>query len=524
MIFIKCTKCGELNPTDRQCCSNIECGADLMLYGVTEDELGPLDISGEYDDILDLEDDISYDDMLELEYDISDDKGGYGNYGENIEWTLSSDGILTISGNGEVSPWFYPKNFVPREVRICDVTELYYGKPVYRDPPWDQYADKIRQVIIKDGVTSISGNIFNEKYVSLTSIMVPGSVKRIVTNEFKECKNLEKVVFANGTEEISPSAFFKCEKLSEVIIPESLSDISAFAFFGCPLLQDENGLIIFNRILVSCCSNDETVIVPDGVIKIGRKAFYKKKNLVRVVLPESVQEIGEEAFEFCKNLENINIPADIVKIGKEAFFGCLKLRNITASENLSELGDHSFHMECVRTDENGFVILGKFLYGYVGRKRKIQIPKTVKVIMKGVFKGCKKLEEVMIPESVEEIESYAFADCKKLKKVIIKGRVPWLSANLFENCVNLTDISLSDTITQIRTCAFKGCISLKKFVVPERTEDIYSDAFLGCSSLEELKMPDSVKNIYLGAFKGCDKLPVTEEISKRQLNRICLRL
>lgn len=57
-------------------------------------------------------------------------------YGENLTWTLTGD-TLTISGQGEMAGWSNSEA-----------------------PPWTPYRDKIRHVVIGDGVISIGMRAF----------------------------------------------------------------------------------------------------------------------------------------------------------------------------------------------------------------------------------------------------------------------------------------------------------------------------------------------------------------------------
>ena len=57
------------------------------------------------------------------------------------------------------------------------------------------------------------------------------------------------------------------------------------------------------------------VVIPNGVSKIGSKAFEKCFKLQKVVLPQSVTSIGAHAFYDCKELEEMVLPSSIRKIG-----------------------------------------------------------------------------------------------------------------------------------------------------------------------------------------------------------------
>ena len=59
-------------------------------------------------------------------------------YSENLSWTLTDDGVLTISGSGRM-----------------------YDSKGYNDLPWYGQMDLIRTAVIGQGVTSIGYYAFN---------------------------------------------------------------------------------------------------------------------------------------------------------------------------------------------------------------------------------------------------------------------------------------------------------------------------------------------------------------------------
>ena len=83
-----------------------------------------------------------------------------------ITWTLSDDGTLTISGTGEM--------------------QNYNSIYSYSVSPWYSQRYKIQKVVIKDGVTSIGVDAF-ENCSSLTSLTIPNSVTSIGRSAFLGC-------------------------------------------------------------------------------------------------------------------------------------------------------------------------------------------------------------------------------------------------------------------------------------------------------------------------------------------------
>ena len=86
---------------------------------------------------------------------------GYEGDGSNLTWKLTSDGTLRISGTGEMG------NFGSDDWRGGE--------------PWKQYCDKIKKIIVEEGVTSLGRNAFSSFVNNATEIQLPDSLTSIGT-------------------------------------------------------------------------------------------------------------------------------------------------------------------------------------------------------------------------------------------------------------------------------------------------------------------------------------------------------
>ena len=147
---------------------------------------------------------------------------------------------------------------------------------------------------------------------------------------FYECKNLQKVIFAEDSQlrDIGKNAFQYCSNLSEVVFTNQ-----------CQLEYFRNNNLLKNLTRVSlpkgmenipqyAFSNGklEEVHIPASVQSIGESAFYQCKNLQRVTFAEGSQlkEIGEWAF-YNTGIAEVHIPASVQSIGESAFEYCESL-------------------------------------------------------------------------------------------------------------------------------------------------------------------------------------------------------
>ncbi|MBE5723245.1 MAG: hypothetical protein EGR31_07490 [Clostridium sp.] len=156
--------------------------------------------------------------------------------GTDVEWMISQyeDGVLTdwtltISGKGAM-PDFEGT-----------------GDPVC---PWENEKQKIKKVIIEEGVTNIG------------------------KSAFRGCSELAEVHISKTVKKIGISAFQDCTALTQIDIPDSVNSVGSFAFIGCTRLTEVHthwknsyeinfGLFVFYKYGDSWPEN-RVIYVPDG--------------------------------------------------------------------------------------------------------------------------------------------------------------------------------------------------------------------------------------------------------------------
>ena len=128
--------------------------------------------------------------------------GECGAHGNNLIWTLDSEGTLRISGKGDMADYDF-------------------------SGPW---REGVINVIIGDGVTNIGKNAFN--YIkSMEKITIPDNVKSIGRCAFWGCSNLKTVSIENGTTDIGYAAFNMCSSLKSIALPDSVTTLGDWVFW-----------------------------------------------------------------------------------------------------------------------------------------------------------------------------------------------------------------------------------------------------------------------------------------------------
>ena len=131
----------------------------------------------------------------------------------------------------------------------------------------------------------------------LTAVTIPGTVKEVPSEAFRNCKSLVRVTVESGTTTIGNYAFYDCWSLYTVELPDTVTTIGEYAFY-------ENSLGNFQ--------------IPQSVKTIEEAAFFGCGGLREVVIPEGVTEICYNTFCGCFT-EELQLPETLVTIGENAF-------------------------------------------------------------------------------------------------------------------------------------------------------------------------------------------------------------
>ena len=252
--------------------------------------------------------------------------------GSNLTWTLDSEGVLTISGSGDMHDYIY-------------------------NSPWHENGNQIRSVFMANGVTSI-GNFAFYECISLTSMTIPDSVTCIGNCAFNDCSSLASVTIPDSVASIGVYAFCGCTSLKSVTIPDSVTSIGDYAFGFCTSLtgiwvdggsshyfSDASG-VLFNKdktVLAQCPGAfSGSYVIPDGVTSINDAAFVNCTSLTSVTIPDGVTNIGYEVFAGCTSLANMVLPNGVTRIGAEAFDWCTSMKSITIPDSVTSIGYDAF--------------------------------------------------------------------------------------------------------------------------------------------------------------------------------------
>ena len=162
---------------------------------------------------------------------------------------------------------------------------------------------------------------------------------------------------------------------------------------------------------VSWTPKIKSIVIEDGVTRIGSGAFMKCSSLTDVNIANSVKSIGRNAFSECSSLKKINIPNSVTSIGTGAFGFCTSLVEL----NL----------------QDGIVSIAEAAFSNCSSLAHVNIPNTITSIGEDAFNGCSSLTELIIPDAVTSIGDGAFANCDNLEYVKIGKGVTTINDGIF---------------------------------------------------------------------------------------------
>ena len=313
----------------------------------------------------------------------------YGTCGENVSWTLSKAGVLTISGTGPIV------DFATRYNDWLDVTEL----------------------VVEEGLTAIPDHLFYNHH-NLEKVTIAGSVKVIGEQAFDYCEKLTEVSLGYGIEEFKEAVFGDCTALKEITIPGSIRVMDYNSFTGCESL--------------------EKVVIEEGVPYIYNDAFIYCTALKEVTIPESVKSIGVAAFGYCTALDTVNYAGtneefDAIDIDDGNKSLTYAYKNGAVYTGNGRCGDSlEWEMESDGTlrisgigEMYDFDIADAGLPWYkeqfARNVKRIVIEDNVTSIGAYTFWLCFDAEEIVIGNGVSRIGAYIVGNCDKLRRIFYIG-------------------------------------------------------------------------------------------------------
>ncbi len=182
-----------------------------------------------------------------------------GTCGDNVVWKLSTDGVLTVSGTGEVTDYGYYD---------YEIEGVVFA-------PWCEYSEQISSISVGEGITSLGNSAFHN-LTNVSSVSLPESLTEIDDFAFEGCESLQSLKIPNGVEKIGDGAFSRCKCLRSIDIPNGVTEIDMGAFIDCISLT--------------------TVTLSETVESVGLQAFARDISLTSITFKSATTEIDDSEY------------------------------------------------------------------------------------------------------------------------------------------------------------------------------------------------------------------------------------
>lgn len=164
------------------------------------------------------------------------------------------------------------------------------------------------QIILPNRTIKDSVSIIKCIDKSITSIVIPNTVKKISSYRFYKCTNLVSVTVPNSVTQINGYAFYGCSALTDLILPDTITWCGERVFYGCSSLTSIT--ITFSKIpeyAFGNCTSLNGVTLSNSVTYIGPQAFYHCSSLTNITIPTSCTNISYRVFESCTSLLSVTV-------------------------------------------------------------------------------------------------------------------------------------------------------------------------------------------------------------------------
>ena len=340
--------------------------------------------------------------------------------GRNVTWALGEDGVLTISGNG-------------------DMYDYQYGLP-----DWYELRAYVTAIVIEDGVTGLGDYAFC--YTSnATEVSIADSVTTIGQGAFESCSSLAEVSIPSGVTGLENYVFYNCGALQNITLPVGVTSIGDRAFYNCSSLSTVN--------YQGNQKQKAQIVVGEGNDSIMQASWnYSTQNIVLTdivikVLPEKTKYMIGESLD-TKGLVLTATYSDGSTVDVTSGFTLMGFDPWATGDQMVTLVYEdfrtSFEVTVTRSgtcdgltwalDDNGVLTISGngMIYDHNNPWSNWNYD----------------IYSVVIEEGVTQIGSYAFADCHNLSTITIPESVTYIGFSAFESCWNLYTVNYNGTRDQ----------------------------------------------------------------------------
>ncbi|MBO5868374.1 MAG: leucine-rich repeat protein, partial [Oscillospiraceae bacterium] len=334
---------------------------------------------------------------------------------ENIRWDVADNGVLTITGTGEL--------------------------PVYKAglAPWYVNCTGVTTIVISDGITGISANAFYG-CTNVNEVYLPATLQTVGENAFVSSNSIAAVSYAgtqfqwaavtvgNGDTGLTSAKFIYNAAVLTAIQVKTLP--SKLEYNLGDTVADTTGIVL-------------TLIYNDG----------------------STEEVSELTADYVVTVDASQMGNGMVTI---------TYKNKTATYMVDVIAAGTCGENVTWTLKDGVLTLsGEGEMTYYAAKTEVpwwdmKTEITTLVVEEGItgsiskfaFYDCVNMTSATLPEGITFLGSSAFYNCSSLTEIDIPDSVTGISSTVFGKNTALTTVAFGENMTSIGDGAFRECTGL----------------------------------------------------------------
>ena len=429
-----------------------------------------------------------------------------GKCGASADWLINTDGVLVISGTGEISTY-------------ADNSRYSWN--------WYTFKDDINEVVIENGITALYNGVFSSVNCSdFSKIILPPSLTK-----FNECfdrgvgdnyPNL-KDIYVYSKNVLDASSLYD----NHVSNPWAGSGKIWHVYKGSATetllkndlhLTDEDIKYIPDNEQMATVSNKtpaelEPLTDTSGPTGLTSKWEWEASSKTLTFSGKGPILIADDYKKSANTAEHVIIESGITKINplcigdSGSFTGFTALKDIKLPNTLKEIGNYSFYQTPITKIING-------------------LPEGLEVIGDGAFSDS-NLEEISFPESLNTIGESAFLGTN-IKSINLHSGM-YIGGSAFYNCQSLKEVTVPENVSFGSTkkggqgaprasSTFFNCTELERIVIEDGCkitdswanvvqENAIVESFCkNCTSLKTVVIRGGIDCIMLTAFDSCTSL------------------
>ena len=415
----------------------------------------------------------------------ADDYPTSGKCGDNIDWLINSDGVLVISGDGEIKR--PPENW-----------------------GWAKLSKDINEVVIENGITSTSADSsaepFGKDYCeSISKITFPPSFLRLskTLGELKYVENLKDIyVYSKNVTDTAYLAHLYPGGIIWHVYEGSETEKSLLNDLKLTdkdieyIPDDEQMPTVNNK---TPAEFDEQVTETSGPSGLFSKYEWNETSKTLTFSGKGAISMADYYKKYAEETEHIVIKSGITVINSNTGIGSIKMDLCGSFTGFTKLKD-------------------------------VQLPDGITGLPVCAFRNDANLEEINFPDTLNYIDEAAFSYCSKLKSINIRDGMR-IGGGAFHNCESLKEVAIPKNCYLENThrtggagmaraaSTFENCTGLEKVVIEDgsKLDNAFFSGFLsqngipegfcrGCTSLKTVIIRGNIDYIGLGAFNNCTSL------------------